>query len=72
MVVVAVLALAQTLLLARLIDRTDSLTIEQKRATCYARLTWLTPDPDVQRPLVPRSTTAQHCEGDDPRTEFGD
>jgi hypothetical protein len=70
---VVVLLVALTLLTMQGTAATDRLVIEQKRETCYARLTWLTPDPtDLSPAGAPRASSARHCEGDHPLTEFVD
>ena len=71
--VIAALLVALTFLGMQSINAADRLLIEQKRETCYERLAWLSPDPRDSAPLgLPRESSARHCEGDDPLTEFND
>ncbi|HUF33966.1 MAG TPA: hypothetical protein VMN58_12240 [Acidimicrobiales bacterium] len=71
--VLAVLAVVGVVRLGQLIDRTDSLIVEQQRATCYERLQWLG-DPFDDHPEGDdlRGATSRHCEGDAPLIGFED
>jgi hypothetical protein len=54
-----------------LVDRTESLIVEQQRTTCYERLQWLG-DPFDNHPDSGdlRVGASRHCEGDEPLTGF--
>lgn len=59
--------------LGQLIDRTDSLIVEQQRTTCYERLQWL-PDQFENHPEEDdlRVGQSRHCEGETPLIAFED
>lgn len=69
--VLSVVAAVGVLRLDQLIERTDSLIVEQQRATCYERLQWLG-DPSESHPERNdlRAGASRRCEGDSPLIRF--
>lgn len=71
--VLSALAAVGVVRLGQLIDRTDSLIVEQQRTACYGRLQWLA-DPVLDHPEGDafRVGASRSCEGDTPSIAFED